>query len=124
VAESYFWKATFPNYTFSEFSFSKMYHTPKIVYLGNGWIKSFSLKKSKKDNVNWLLEIKTNSECLNTYILLFIEFNCYFGASVFVFIIHYASADTKVSYFMATHYIEVNKYTDDLKNSKICKSFF
>ncbi|ORX51119.1 hypothetical protein BCR36DRAFT_447088 [Piromyces finnis] len=64
-------------------------------------------RNNHKVNIKWPLEIKNNSSSVNSYILFFTEFSSYFEAEVLI--VHYISADKKDSYYMAIHYVEVNK---------------
>jgi len=98
-------------------------NTANVVSLGNAWLTQDNQAISKSSNkVKWPLEIKTNPGSVNTYILLFTEFTSYFGAGVFI--IQYLSADKKESYFMATHYVEINKYGEDLHSTLFAKLSF
>ena len=90
-----------------------------IVSLGNEWITQTNYQMNPNDCIKWPLEIKTTSNSINSYILFFTEFPSYFGAGVLI--IHYISPDKKDSYFMATHYIEVNKYGEELKSNMYAK---
>ena len=67
----------------------------------------------------WPLEINNKSKYMNTYILFFTEFRDYFGAGILV--THFISPDKKKHYYMATHYIEANKYCEDLDSSLFTK---
>ncbi|ORX41594.1 hypothetical protein BCR36DRAFT_375213 [Piromyces finnis] len=89
------------------------------VLLGNEWISQNKLPLDYNINTKWPLKIESTSNSVNSYILFFTEFSGYFGAGVFV--IHYISSDKKESYYMATHYVEVNKYGEDLQSNMYAK---
>jgi len=63
--------------------------------------------------------LKTNSNLVNFYNLFFTEFPSYFGAGILI--IHYISPDKKESYYVATHYIEINKYGEELQSNMYAK---
>ena len=90
-----------------------------IVSLGNEWISQTKTQMNPNDRVQWPLEIKTNSNSVNSYILFFTEFSSYFGAGILI--IQYISPDKKLSYYMATHYVEVNKYAEGLQSNMYAK---
>lgn len=92
------------------------------VSLGNEWMIQNKLQTDHNINTKWPLEIKNNSNSLNSFILFFSEFPSYFGAGVFI--IQYISTDKKESYFMATHYVEINKFADDLQSNLYAKISF
>ncbi|ORX35515.1 hypothetical protein BCR36DRAFT_375820 [Piromyces finnis] len=77
-------------------------HLRSEVLLGNEWISQNKLPLDYNINTKWPLKIES-----------------YFGAGVFV--IHYISSDKKESYYMATHYVEVNKYGEDLQSNMYAK---
>jgi len=90
-----------------------------IVSLGNDWITQTIPQMNPNDRIKWPLEINTNSNSINSYILFFTEFPSYFGAGILI--IQYISPDRKEGYFMATHYIEVNKYGEGLQSNMYVK---
>ncbi|ORX41421.1 hypothetical protein BCR36DRAFT_266143, partial [Piromyces finnis] len=63
------------------------------VSLGNEWMTQNKSQISSNTSIKWPLEIKKNSNSINSYILFFTEFSSYFGAGVFV--IQYISSDKK-----------------------------
>ena len=90
-----------------------------LVSLGNYWIIENDTSLDPKQRTKWPLEIKTNPGCINSYILFFTEFTSYFGAGILI--IHYVSPDKKESYYMATHYVEANRYGESLKSTTYVK---
>ncbi|KAG4082895.1 hypothetical protein H8356DRAFT_1364011 [Neocallimastix lanati (nom. inval.)] len=52
------------------------------------------------------------NDSVNSYILFFKEFPRYF--CVCILIIQYISLDKKISFYKTSHYIEVNKYKENL----------
>ncbi|KAG4094082.1 hypothetical protein H8356DRAFT_1293724 [Neocallimastix lanati (nom. inval.)] len=96
--------------------------TAKVVSLGNQWFVNSENQNNHSNNSQWLLEIKNKKGSINSYILFFTEFSGCFGAGIFV--IQYLSSDKKESYFMATHYVEVNKYGESLKSHFYVKIAF
>lgn len=89
------------------------------VSLGNKWMKQNDNEKNKNKNIKWPMEIKKIPGSINSYILFFTEFSSYFGAGILI--IHYLSSDKKESYFMATHYVEVNKFGEGLQSDMYAK---
>jgi len=85
--------------------------TANTVSLGSEWITQTNYQVNPNYRIKWPLEIKTDSNSINSYILFFTEFPSYFGAGILV--IQYISPDKKENYYMATHYVEVNKYGEE-----------
>ena len=89
-----------------------------VVSLGDQWITSTpSPNEIQNENTKskWPLEIMNLTSKIYSYILFFSEFTSYFGAGILI--IRYISSDKKESYFMATHYAEINKYADNMNSS-------
>ncbi|ORX42858.1 hypothetical protein BCR36DRAFT_305694, partial [Piromyces finnis] len=81
------------------------------ISLGNDWI----IHEIHKETSRWPKEIINDDEdnSLSSYILFFPEFTDGLGAGILV--IQRTSPNKKESYFMATHYVEVNKYIESLR---------
>lgn len=95
--------------------------TPNTVSLGNQWIIRYN-DQSDKNHGKYPLEIETIPGNINSYILFFTEFKEYFGAGVFI--LQYTSSDKKQNYYMATHYVEVNKYGENMESNLLTKISF
>ena len=89
------------------------------VSVGDDWMIPINSQVSPNDRIKWPLEIKSNSNLVNSYILFFTEFPSYFGAGILI--IQYISSDKKENYFMATHYVEVNKYSEEFQSNMYAK---
>jgi len=93
--------------------------TVNTVSLGSEWITQINYQINPNDRIKWPLEIKASSNSINSYILFFTEFQSLFGAGILI--IQYNSPDKKENYYMATHYIEVNKYGEGLQSTMYAK---
>jgi len=93
--------------------------TANTVSLGSEWITQINYQINPNDRIKWPLEIKASSNSINSYILFFTEFQSLFGAGILI--IQYNSPDKKENYYMATHYIEVNKYGEGLQSTMYAK---
>ncbi|ORX60882.1 hypothetical protein BCR36DRAFT_578954 [Piromyces finnis] len=85
------------------------------ISLGNDWINYNKTQERDQKQSKWPIEVKIGLNSLNSYILFFTEFPSYFGAGILI--IQFLSK--KESYFLATHYVEVNKYCEEVDNSEI-----
>ncbi|ORX78472.1 hypothetical protein BCR32DRAFT_301659 [Anaeromyces robustus] len=102
----------------------KYEHKANVVSLGNQWMNKHNDQKTKdeENSLRWPISIKIkNNSPLRSYILFFNEFTSYLGAGILV--IQYCSNDGKKqsNYFMATHYVEVNKYSGRLRSDLYAK---
>ena len=93
--------------------------TANTVSLGSEWITQTNYQINPNDCIKWPMAIKASSNTINSYILFFTEFQSLFGAGILI--IQYNSPDKKENYYMATHYIEVNKYGEELQSTMYAK---
>jgi len=87
--------------------------------LGNEWMIQNNSQINPNENIKWPFKIKTNSNSFNSYILFFSEFSNYLGAGILI--IQYTSLDKKRGYFVATHYVEVNRYCEEVQTYMYAK---
>ncbi len=105
-------------------------HPAIVVSLGNNWIfehhsPSADTRKSKPKSTKWPLSIDIVDKSLHSYILFFDEYKRYFGAGMLV--IQYCSTENSKkpnNYFMATHYVEVSRYGEELQPDYFIKMTF
>jgi len=93
--------------------------TANTLSLGSEWMMQNKSQINLNENIKWPFHIKTSSNTINSYILFFSEFPNYLGAGILI--IHYISLDRKKSYYMATHYIEINKYCEEIQSYMYAK---
>ncbi|KAG4083546.1 hypothetical protein H8356DRAFT_1748989 [Neocallimastix lanati (nom. inval.)] len=101
-----------------------------VVSLGNNWIfqkdsQNNDIRKNESKSTKWPLSVDMVDKSLHSYILFFDEFKSYFGAGILV--IQYCSTEKNKkqnSYFMATHYVEVSRYGEELQPEYYIKMTF
>ncbi|KAG4082103.1 hypothetical protein H8356DRAFT_1754574 [Neocallimastix lanati (nom. inval.)] len=105
-------------------------HPAVVVSLGNNWIfqkdsQNNDIRKNESKSTKWPLSVDMVDKSLHSYILFFDEFKSYFGAGILV--IQYCSTEKNKkqnSYFMATHYVEVSRYGEELQPEYYIKMTF